>query len=317
MKSFKQGWGQSGRVLLALTAAAALMAGCGGGSTQIEPFAPTRIMAMGDEASHLTADGKKYSVNAVDATTGALQCQNNPIWVQSLATQFGLVFPQCNPDKVATPQGLMYAKPGAKVDGVKAQIDAQFAAGGFTSKDLVAILIGANDVLDLYRQFPAQNRETLLSSAGERGRALADQVNRVANAGGRVIVVTLPDLGLTPFAIKEKASKTDVDRAVLLSELTATFNTQMRLNIINDGRLIGLVLADEMTQAIVKFPSGFGYANVDSPACKVALPDCTTKTLVDTASADTWLWASDYLLANGGQNRLGLLAQTRARNNPF
>jgi len=314
-KSFKQGWGQAGLVLLA--AAAAMLAGCGGGSSQIEPFAPTRIMAMGDEASYLTAEGKKYAVNAVDDTTLALKCQNNPIWVQALATQFGLVFPQCNPDNVATPKGIMYARPGAKVDGVKAQIDQQFSAGGFTSKDLVAILVGSNDLIDLYRQFPAQNRDTLLASAGERGRALADQVNRVANAGGRVLVVTLPDLGLTPYAAKEKATKTDTDRAALLSALTQAFNSQMRLNVINDGRMIGLVLGDEMTQAIAKYPEGFGYANITVGACKVALPDCTTKTLLDTASADTWLWADDYWLGNGGQNRLGLLAQTRARNNPF
>lgn len=316
MKSFKHGASRIGCALLV----AAALAACGGGTSQIDPFAPTRILAFGDESSTLASDGKKYSINGVVEATGAFDCKLNPIWVQTLAATFGLVFPQCNPDNTANPQGVMYAAPGAKVADLKARLDTHFATGGgFGPKDLATVLIGANDVFELYGQFPSQSRDTLIAEAKARGRLLGDQINRIANANGRVIISTLPDLGLTPFARAEKATKTDTDRAALITELTNEFNLAMRLTIINDGRLIGLVLLDEATQAIDKFPSAFGYANVTSAACltTVALPNCTTKTLVTDASADTWLWASDRLIGSAGQARLGALAQSRAKTNPF
>lgn len=310
MKTLKNG-------AMALVAAAALTA-CGGGGGQIEPFSPKRILAFGDESSLITSEGRKYTVNALD-TADALVCTSNPIWTQSLAAAFGLVFAECNPDKLATPTGKIYAQADAKVENLKAQIDAAFAAGGFNSKTLVSVMVGTNDVLELYRQYPQQGADTLKNLAGQRGRQLAEQVNRIARADGRVIISTLPDLGLTPYALKERQNKPDTDRTKLLTDLTTEFNTQMRLNIINDGRLIGLVLGDEMSQAVVKFPSAFGYTNVTEAACLESspVPLCTTKTLVANASSETWFWATGTLLGPGGQSRLGSLAQNRAVNNPF
>lgn len=330
MKSFKHGVSRIGRhglTLLAALAALAVISACGGSTSQIEPFAPTRIIAFGDESSLITATGKKYTVNSLDSTTGNLDCAIGPIWVQSVASVFGLVFPQCNPSNYATPQGVMYATAGAKVADLQAKITAHFSSSTFGPKDLVTIMVGANDVFELYGQYPAQSQSNLLAAAQARGKLLGQQVNRIANANGRVVVSTLIDLGLTPFAITEKALFVDTDRAAFLTQLTATFNIAMRLEIINDGRLIGLVLADESVQAIVKYPAAFGFADVTSPAClkTIAMPDCTSLTLFkdsggDTtkdASASTWLWANDRLLGIAGQERLGLLAQTRAKNNPF
>jgi hypothetical protein len=324
MKSFKRGasrFGLQGRSWLAIAGLAALTA-CGGGTQQIEPFAPTRIIALGDESSVITSEGKKYTVNALDATTGLLLCASNPIWIQDLATTFGLVFPQCNPSNVATTQGLMYATAGAKVADLKVTIDKHFATSTFGPKDLVTILVGSNDVFELFAQYPTQSRDTVLAAVRARGTTLGQQINRIANSNGRVIVSTLPDLGLTPLAQVKRTDETDTarsDRISLLSKLSEEFNVAMRLEIINDGRLIGLVLADETTQAIARYPSAFGYANVVDPVCltTVAVQDCTSKTLVTDGSGDTWLWATDRLLSPAGQQRLGLLAVTRARNNPF
>lgn len=320
MKSFKHGVSRSrGFALLAVAGLAAVLSACGGGTAQIEPFAPTRIMAFGDEASLLTADGKKYTVNGVNATTGVLSCAVNPIWVQALATAFGLAFPQCNPSAVAVPTGLMYAAVGAKVADVKLKIDAHFAVSSFGAKDLAAVLIGSHDVLELYGQYPAKTQGALIDEARARGRLLADQVNRIANAGGRVIISTLPDMGTTPFALKQKAANTDFDRAAFLSTLSNEFNVAMRLAIINDGRLIGLMLSDEEFLKITRFPAFFGYANVVDPVClaTVAVPNCLPTTLVANGNAASWLWATDTLLSSSGQSLLGVLAQNRAKNNPF
>ena len=320
MNSLKPGASRRlGRTLLAVATLAALLSACGGGSAQIEPFAPTRILAFGDETSLITAAGKTYTVNGLDPTTQLPSCVVNPIWVQLVAESFGLVFPQCNPTNQAAPAGLMYATPGGRVADVKVRIDAHFAASSFGPKDLVTMLVGANDVLELYAQFPAKNQGTLIDEAKTRGRALGDQVNRIANAGGRVILATVPDMGVTPFALKEKAAKVDIDRAAFLSALTVEFNTAMRLTIINDGRLIGLVLADESVQAAVRFPAFFRYANVTDAVCltTVAVQDCTSKTLVTDGNESSWLWATDILLGPAAQRQIGALAASRAGNNPF
>jgi hypothetical protein len=69
----------------------AALASCGGGGL-VEPFRPTRILALGDELSVIEADGRKYTVNAFKVTdstttpqtesTTELDCVRNPIWIR-------------------------------------------------------------------------------------------------------------------------------------------------------------------------------------------------------------------------------------------
>lgn len=305
---------------LATVAAAALIAGCGGGGTaQIEPFAPTRVIAFGDESGAILQSGKKYTINGLNPDTRQVDCKLSPVWSQILASGFSFVYPQCNTDFVALPQGIMYATLGAKVADVRDKIDQHLSNDRFGPKDMVAIMVGVNDILELYRQFPAQSKDSLVNEAKARGKLLAEQANRIANANGRVLVSTIFDLGLTPFGQKEKLQATDIDRAAFLDELSNAFNISMRLNLLNDGRLIGLVLVDETIQQIARFPAAFGFSNVTDAACRndIAPQDCTTETLVTDASATQWLWAGDTLLGPGAQQRVGTLALTRARNNPF
>lgn len=304
--------------LAMLGVAAAILVGCGGGSEPIEPFAPKRIMSFGDENMTITPQGKKYTINAVDAN-GNLLCSANRIWVQALANQFGMVFPQCNPENIAAPQGQMYAKAGAKVADVRGQLDIFFSTGTFNSTDLVGMMAGTNDILELYSQFPAVSRDSLMNAARDLGKQWAAQVNRVADAGGRVVVPTLPDLGVTPFALKEKQIKLDIDRAKFLSELTTEFNTYFRLNIRNDGRKIGLALADEKILTAARYPAYAALANATDGACltTVAITDCTTKTLLLDSTAESWLWANDIWLSPAGQNLIAQDALSRAVNNPF
>lgn len=305
---------------LAAVAVAALVAGCGGGGTaQIDPFKPTRIIAFGDESGTILQSGKKYTINGLNTDTQLIDCKLNPVWSQVLSAGFGMVYPQCNTDFVALPQGIMYATAGDKVADVQARIDQHLSSDGFGPKDLVALFVGVNDILELYRQFPAVSREALIGEAQARGKLLAAQANRIANANGRVLVSTIFDVGLTPFGQNEKQQQIDIDRSVLLNDLSAAFNTALRLNLLNDGRLIGLVLTDETIQQIVRFPGAFGFSNVTQAACRadVAPQECTTNTLQPDASATTWLWAGNTLLSPGAQQRIGTAALTRAKNNPF
>jgi phospholipase/lecithinase/hemolysin len=301
---------------LAAALLATLLAACGGGTSQIDPFEAKRMVAFGDELSVLTSDGRKYIVNRLD-DSDVVDCALNPIWVQSLAAIYGFVFAECNPENVAEPKAVMRAAAGARVADLVLQIDAQLAGDGVADQTLVTVLVGGNDVIDLYGGYPATDRATLLLEAANRGAAIATQVNRLVDAGARVIIATVPDMGLTPYALAEKAAHADIDRAKFITDLTTALNTGLRTTVLNDGRFIGLALADEMVQAMAKVPTAFGVANIKDGACAVALPACTEDTMVSGADATTWLWADALRIGFNAQNRLSILAINRARNNPF
>jgi hypothetical protein len=317
--------GRRARHALAGLAAVAALAACGGGTSQYEPFIAERVFALGDEISLLTPDGRKYSVNATktvtaDGTTStALDCVARPNWVQSLASIYGFVFAGCNPDNVETPKAIMLATEGAKAADLALQVDAQVAAGGFRFGDIATVLAGVHDVIELYRQYPDRSEDELRSLAGERGREVARQVNRLVELDARVIISTIPDLGLTPYALKQRALFNDTDRAALLSRLTTSFNEQLQLTILPDGRYVGLVQADLLSQAMVRSPSSYGLLNWTSAVClaSVALVDCSDQTLVENGTSNNWMWADDLRPAFSVHQQIASLAIDRARNNPF
>lgn len=303
---------------LAGLAALALTAACGGGTTQQEVFVPQRLLVFGDDNSVITQTGRKYSVNGLTSDAAVFDCTLEPIWVQQLAGLYGFVFAECNPNATPNPKARMLAGVGAKVSDVSAQVEAQVAAGGFRDKDLATMLAGGNDVLELYRQYPSLSEATLIAEAGARGRRLAQVVNRLVDLGVKVVVSDLPDMGMTPYALGERAlGGSGFDRAALITRLTVAFNEQLGVNIVLDGRFVGLVQSQLRFEAIARFPASFGLSNITQPICTVALPECTSATLVTDAVTGQYLWADDTRLAPGGHAQLAALAADRAQRNPF
>ncbi len=305
-------------VRLASIAVAALsLASCGGGTAQIDPFAPSRVLAFGDELSALTkidSIGNKYAVNSLDAAGTNIDCTLFPLWVQAVANVYGFKFAEC-PVGTTDAKAVTLAGAGARVQEMTIQIDQQELAG-FTPEDLATVLVGMNDIKDIYESRTAETTESdMTTAARERGVQIADQVNRLVALGVKVIVSTAPDIGLTPWALSKGATE-----AALLSRLSAAMNGRIRVNILNDGRYVGLVLADEMVQSAVRVPSAYGLSNVIAAVCdpaKSTETTCTTATLVDGGNASTWLWADDLHFGVVAHRQLGALAAARARNNPF
>jgi phospholipase/lecithinase/hemolysin len=310
------GWGRV--ALLAGVMGSALLASCGGGE-QVSTFTATRVIAFGDESSLINSNGSKYTVNALaSGSTTAFQCDSNPIWVQSVAAIYGLAFPQC-PGTIADPSSRIYAFNGAKVADLSDEISQHLTNGGFASSDLVTVFIGVNDVIAQFQQYPGVGEDQLLVNVDAAGVALANQVNRIASLGAKVLITTIPDLGLTPFAGDRSAGSTNSSPGVL-SRLSARFNDAMLANLTNDGRKIGLIQLDEYLSAVDKTTQAGNftlYANTTLASCSVALPNCTPNTLVSAAVGAVWLWADDRHLTPTGQAALASLAVTRAQNNPF
>jgi hypothetical protein len=306
-----------------LAAAATLLAGllaCGGGTSTVEAFVPGRILAFGDDLSVLTNDGRKYTINAVDEND-ILQCKLSPIWVQVLATQYGMVFSECNPDAVANPKAKMLATVGATSDDLATQIRAFTSGDSIQPDDMATVLVGMNDVLQAYALYPAESEEVLIARVEAAGARVAAQVNDLAAAGARVLVATSPDMGQTPFAKAESLEKGDV-AAKVLTRLSTAFNRSMRLNLTNDGSKIGLLLLDDLMHGMVRVPAAYGLRNVDTAVCADAapLPDCNNHTLITadpTPTVSSYLWADATRPTAMVHNFLGVQAITRARNNPF
>lgn len=318
-----------GRPLWIPVLAAGLLAACGGGSSQIEAFLPDRLIVLGDDTSVLVNDGtnngKKYGVNGLDETN-ARDCLLLPTWTQSLASFYGFVFAECNKNG-DTPKAFMRARVGAKVDdptlGVAQQLADQVAAGGpLTPKDLVTVMMGTNDLIELNDRVLAGTMTAgdALAEVRRRGQHMAERVNQILATGAKAIVSTMPDIGLSPYA--RVLDATSAGTSARLSSWTFEFNANLRTTIDStkyDGRNYGLVIADDIVQAMARNPSSFGLGNVTDAACKVAQPDCTgtADDLVDTTAGATYLWASDRHLAPPAQAQIGSSATSRARNNPF
>ena len=146
---------------------------------------------------------------------------------------------------------------------------------------------------------------------------------RIADAGGKVVVSTVPDLSYSPFARKENESSGDSTRSALIRDLVAEFNEGLRVGISTlSGAQVAIMLTDELVQAMARFPTSYGgMINVSDAVCDEAIAAsvelCTTDTLISGGDASRYLWADDTHLSPNGHQYVGSLAATRARGNPF
>ncbi len=308
-------WNRVQRRGRVLCGAVAVLAACGGSSSQIEPFVPRQIILLGDETLVLAADGKRYGMNGADASN-VIDCRSAPLWTQTLILSFGMTLDRCNPSSL-TPRGITRGAPGAKAADIASQIDAQFAADAPSNKDLFVLMVGLHDIIEIYETFTGdkacdldpENNPPLEAAVAQRGRLVAQQIDRLIDANTRLIVSTVHDLGLTPYGRARDSE--------LLTCLTAAFNARIRVDPEQDGRFWGVVLADDLSLSMTREAAAYGLLNVDNAACTVAPPDCTNRTLVTGADSNTHLWATDRHFGPTLNANLASLADTRVRNNPF
>ncbi len=325
--------------LLSLLVAAALLVACGGGTQQVKSFKPNRLIVFGDESSIIedavdaggVHDGFKYGINDRSASTSN-KCLAEPIFVQSIAALYGFAFEQCNPSAI-TPKAFIRAQRLALVDdattGLAQQVASQPDLG---PTDLVSVMIGSNDIIDIYeRTLAGLGRTAALAEAQRRGGHVAEQVNAILKTGARALVITVPSLGISPYA--SNASKTQPGAATLLNDLTYEFNAYLRTRIdpsAYDGRNYGLVLADDIVAAMARRPASYLSAPAVTNVAACGTPDdatpdavasavlaCSTTSLVSGAVAASHLWASDRHLGPNAHSRIGSQANARAINNPF
>jgi len=307
-----------------------LLASCGGGTEQVTPFDPARYLAFGDEMSVLTKDlpqGRKYTVNGL-TSDGGIDCvaDGSGLWTQGIGNVFRFVFEECNPSGLAV-AAFTYAVPGAKAADFATQLaEARRTHGPFNCNDLMSVLVGANDVIELFENVyladpTSSTANAVINELTARGARLGKAIAALTdNDGPQVIVSTIPLMNLTPWALKWNIDRPGANVLNVLNNFSNAFNTALRVNIPNDGHRWGLVELDALLQAAVNNPGTYGLSNTTQALCDPSTwdtPNCTTNTLVADVSPNDYLWASDKWISWQAQSRLGTFARNRATDNPF
>ena len=303
----------------AALAALAVLASCGGNVSRAEPYVPDKLVAFGDEMSLIESNGRKYTVNAVDATdTSLFVCAGNAIWPQYVAGGYSFVFSQCNTGS-SPATAFTYATVGATVDDVVTQ----FANNGtgFNSNTLVTVMVGMHDVLNAYARYPTLTRADALALMTTQGTKLGNLINQITNrgAGARVLFALTPDISYSPYAITEETSHPGEGRQQLIRDMVGALNSAARLAVTDNGRWSALITADETVSSMAKLPASYGLTDVAVGGCNVALPNCTTSTLNTSVNSTSpvYLWADNTHIAASAHGQIGSGALYKAQNNPF
>jgi phospholipase/lecithinase/hemolysin len=340
------------RGLVAVSLVGSVLLGSCGGSVSSQEFAPKRMLVFGDEASVLTGgspapsrDAKKYTVNGLDGSS-ELDCRLNLLWVQWLASNpdYNFVFAQCNFNNAAV-TAFNYATAGAKVADAVGQVNAWLNAGNsFGPTDLVTVMVGQNDIIEIYEAYKAlpTDQQTLdaqnaaVTAALNRGKTLAALFTNVitngSNSKARALYVVIPDVGKTPYGLSQPDGGTLLSRMTFGLKSYEGFNLGLRDNIANNGRSLGLVdgynLFFNLTNNTDNFANNNGIFDLTGAGCLPANqpaynPDasnayCSSSTLVNNANGSAYyLWADQTHFGTQAHFLLGDRARFLVENNPF
>jgi outer membrane lipase/esterase len=149
------------------------------------------------------------------------------------------------------------------------------AGGSFSPRDLVAVQAGGNDLFMNLAALqaalaggadPNSAVAQALGAMAQAGAELAGYVNGliVAKGAKRVLVVNVPDVGVSPAALAEAPQIQGV-----ISLLAATFNAQLAEGVAGVPEVL-LVDAFSASRDQVANPAKYGLSNVTQPACDLA-----------------------------------------------
>lgn len=254
-------------------------------------------------------------------------CAASRLWSQIVAHSFNKGFgSQCDLD-IAGAQ--TYAAHGAKV----AQLQTQVSTHRSELRDgmLVTVMIGQNDILELYQQVKSNATSDSAAQAEleARGALAAAIIKDILATGAKVVLALTPDLGQSPLAFATG------EQQALLTTYTTKFNNALKVGMgdvaAQDGRHFALVESDLFTNPITRSASyvhGTALCNMsgtftrpDGTAVGVNDADyayrlkyCNANTLVTNGSVATYIWADDRHFAPAGHAQIGSLAASRVAN---
>ncbi len=156
---------------------------------------------------------------------------------------------------------------------VSTQIQNYLAAnnGNFTGKELVTIWAGANDVF-IQAGTVAAGAETptqAVTAMAQAATELAGYINTgiLGNGANYVLVLDLPDITLTPYALALPSADLP-----LIAQLVTTFNQTLQAGVAaSPNTRILWVDAFTLSQTEAANATTYGLTNITTPACNLSL----------------------------------------------
>jgi phospholipase/lecithinase/hemolysin len=244
----------------------------GGLSASARAAAFDAIYAFGDSLSDA---GNIYTLSG-GITPGSPyvngEFSNGPVWIQDLATDLGLG--PLSPSQLGgTDYAYGTAETGATpvhtantfdLTGTGGQIS-QFQSAHPTADPnaLYTIWIGSNDLLDILTSGGAPSQDDADVAAAVTN--VDNAINALATAGAKnFLILTVPDLGLTPDAIAAGLAAQAGASALAMGfdgGLVASADALAGL----DGLHLSVLNTYSLLDTIVGDPAGFGFTNVTQP----------------------------------------------------
>ena len=236
----------------------------------------TQTWFFGDS---LTDSGHFQNGLPADIRDVAGRFTTNPgqVWAQWLADYYGT-------DATTDNQGgTNYAIGGARIDTpvantipVTAQVELYLSTHG-----------GRADPNALYTVWGGGNDLLAFDFAAPVGTQMVEAVGRLHDAGARYILVpTLPDAGLTPFAISAGGAV-----PALATSIANSFNEQIFGALGNAGLRVIPLNTFQLQQEIVADYASYGFTNITSPACSGSSLVCTPANYVVPGADQTYVFA--------------------------
>lgn len=301
-------------LLAGLCASAAVLAACGSSSTE-SAIKPQRFIAFGDGFADVgQVNGRSYSIN-----DGSI---NN--WTREVAARYGLDL------KPVSAGGTSYAQGNARISTspdaagnastptLTQQIDRFLAQPQWQTDDVILISAGTSDLIAGMAavQAGSLSEDQYLAASRQAGQALAAQVKRLSDAGGKHIVVTGSyDMSRSPWA--KGSAKRD-----LIGKASTAFNQGLLVQMEPLGKTVLYVDLAYYVNVFEGTPGGYGFENANDPICtsvdsgagigigsgEINSALCTDSTLVAGADARRYLFADKVYLTPSGQRQFGTYA---------
>jgi phospholipase/lecithinase/hemolysin len=215
---------------------------------------------------------------------------------------------------VASDQGgLSYARGDALVssgpNSIVGQIDKMLAANKFAAGDLVVLNGGLADIVTTAARTDI-TYDQKVANLNAAGLALAEQVNRIVQAGATHVLATgVWPLGQTPLG-------TETGQVDNLNNLSLAFNNAFKIGMVNLGA--NVLYLDSATYYSNVYYNPAAYPpltnTVDKACTTVLVTDCTPATITPGFDYNTLLFANGVYPTPSGHRLLGQYAQNQVRN---
>lgn len=297
--------------------AASLLSACGGGGGSGNSNTATpaggvnlQVVSFGDSLS----DVGTYAPIASAVGGGRFTTNPGQVWSQDVAQYYGdtlnAAYTIDVTHKLSAQNGLGYAEGGSTVATpanqydfltdvigniempVNQQVSSYLSAhGSFNSNQLILVWAGANDVL---RAGTLPTAAPTVETAATTLEQLVGQI--VQNGGTHVVVVNLPNIGLSPKGLAES------DGGANLTQLSQLFNSTLNSALQSNGLQGHVIQIDAYTwtnQIIANFQAnGFSVSNTGQACNATTTPDdtsllCSPATYASPNADQTYMFADD------------------------